>query len=100
MGNEVRPGVEISFEDKNRTIYPVSLKQLRKLRTALEDVTFDDESGYPDDKTIDGMVKAAQVILEKIDPELAGNYEQVEELVDIRSFNEMVAAAMGADPNA
>lgn len=99
MSNEVRPGVEINFEDKVRTVYPVSLRQLRKLRTALENVNFDEETGYPDDDTIDGMVKAAMVILEKIDPELSANYEEVENLVDIRSFNLMVAAAMGADPN-
>lgn len=100
MSNEVRPGVDIQFEDKTRTIYPVSLKQLRKLRKALEKVNFDaTDDGLPDDETIDGMVQAAQVILEKIDPEFAGNYESVEDIIDIRSFNIMVAAAMGADPN-
>jgi hypothetical protein len=99
MAEDIRPGVEITFFDKKRTIYPVSLRQLRKLRAALESVDFAEESGYPSDEAIDGMVKAAQVILEKVDPELAQNYEAVEDTIDIKSFNQLVAAAMGADPN-
>lgn len=99
MAEDVRPGVEVPFADKQRTIYPVSLKQLRKLRAALETVDFNEETGYPSDEAIDGMVKAAQVILEKVDPDFAGNYELVEDTIDIKSFNIMVAAAMGADPN-
>ena len=99
MSNDVRPGVKVQFEDKEREIFPVSLRQLRKLREALEKVNLDDGNAMPDDETVDGMVKAAQVVLEKIDPELAGNYEKVEDIVDIRAFNEMLSAAMGADPN-
>ena len=100
MSNDVRPGVKIHFEDKERTVYPVSLRQLRKLRAALEKVDFDNaDSGMPDEDTVDAMVKAAQIVLEKIDPDLAGNYESVEDIVDIRAFNEMIGAAMGIDPN-
>lgn len=99
MSNEVRPGADIQFADKVRTIYPVSLRQLRKLRTAMENVTFDENETLPGDDTIDAMVAAAQIILEKIDPEVAADLETVEDIVDIKSFNLMVAVAMGADPN-
>jgi len=99
MSNEVRRGVDVEFADKTRTIYPVSLKQLRKLRGAMENINFTDDSPYPDEGTIDAMVKAAQIVLEKVDPELAADYERVEDLVDIKAFNSMLEAAMGADPN-
>lgn len=99
MSNELRKGVVIQFEDKERTIYPVSLAQLRKLREAIKDIDFDAIDAIPDDKTINAMVQAAQVILGKNEPEFAADYDKVEEIVDISSFSQMLAAAMGADPN-
>lgn len=110
--NELRKGVEIAFADgKTRTIYPVSLRVLRglmKVMKELEDmgkVTIDDDGTehVPDqmaDENIDKMVEAAQIILRTVEPEIAENLDDVEELVDIRNFNVMVAAAMGTDPNA
>ena len=46
------------------------------------------------------MVEAAQVILSAIEPEIADDPELVEDLLDIKSFNQLIAAAMGTDPNA
>lgn len=94
--NNIRPGVEISFADGPRTIYPVTLRQLRKLNGVMKSM----ESAESDDASVDLMVEAAAIILEKIEPEIASDLDAVEDLLDIKSFNEMIAAAMGTDPNA
>jgi hypothetical protein len=94
--NNIRPGVEIAFSDGPRTIYPVTLRQLRKLNGVMKQM----EATESDDESVDLMVQAAAIILEKIEPEIAADLDLVEDLLDIKSFNEMIAAAMGTDPNA
>jgi len=94
--NNIRPGVEIAFSDGPRTIYPVTLRQLRKLNGVMKQM----ETTESDDESVDLMVQAAAIILEKIEPEVAADLDLVEDLLDIKSFNEMIAAAMGTDPNA
>lgn len=93
--NNIRPGVEIAFADKTRTIYPVSLRQLRKLNKVMKDMEISED----DDKSVDLMVEAASIILEAIEPEIASDPDLVEDLLDIKSFNQLIAAAMGTDPN-
>ncbi len=93
--NNIRPGVEIAFADKVRTIYPVSLRQLRKLNSVMKEM----ETAENDDKSVDLMVEAACIILDGIEPELASDSDAVEDLLDIKSFNQLIAAAMGTDPN-
>jgi len=93
--NNIRPGVEIAFADKTRTIYPVSLRQLRKLNKVMKDMEISED----DDKSVDLMVEAASIILEAIEPEIASDADLVEDLLDIKSFNQLIAAAMGTDPN-
>lgn len=94
--NNIRPGVEIAFADKTRTIYPVSLRQLRKLNKVMKEMEISED----DDKSVDLMVEAASIILEAIEPEIAADPELVEDLLDIKSFNQLISAAMGTDPNA
>ena len=94
--NNIRPGVEIAFSDGPRTIYPVTLRQLRKLNSVMKKM----EATEDDDESVDLMVEAASIILEKIDPEIASDLDTVEDLLDIKSFNQMISAAMGTDPNA
>lgn len=94
--NNIRPGVEIAFADKVRTIYPVSLRQLRKLNAVMKEM----ENATDDDKSVDLMVEAACIILDAIEPEIASDPEQVEDLLDVKSFNQLISAAMGTDPNA
>jgi hypothetical protein len=93
--NNIRPGLEIPFADKTRTIYPVSLRQLRKLNSVMKEM----EASTNDEESVDLMVQAASIILEKIEPELSENLEELEDLLDIKSFNELIAAGMGTDPN-
>lgn len=93
--NNIRPGVEVAFSDKTRTIYPVSLRQLRKLNTTMKQM----EASENDDESVDLMVEAACIILAAVEPELSQDPEAVEDLLDIKSFNQMISAAMGTDPN-
>lgn len=108
--NEARRGVPIVFGDGvERVIYPVSLRGLRKLMAIMkamdEASKSEDEDGVVsiadqmNEENIDLMVDAAQLILSFVDPDVAENRDDVEDLVDIRNFNQMVSAAMGTDPN-
>jgi len=97
--NDIRPGVEVVLGDYGKaTIYPISLRQLRKLNKVLKNLDFESMTDL-DDATIDQMVEAAAIALEKVVPELSEDKEKLEDVVDIKAFNQLIAAAMGADPN-
>jgi hypothetical protein len=51
------------------------------------------------DEDIDKMIAAASIALRKADPELAANRDLLEDILDLRTFGEVMAAAMGNDPN-
>jgi hypothetical protein len=45
------------------------------------------------------MVEAAGIALATVDPELGNNKEKLEDVLDLRSFGELMSAAMGSDPS-
>jgi hypothetical protein len=45
------------------------------------------------------MVEAAAVALAVVDPELAGDKEKLEDVLDLKSFGALMTAAMGSDPS-
>jgi len=45
------------------------------------------------------MVEAASIALAKVDPELADDAEALEDILDLKCFSLLMAAAMGNDPN-
>lgn len=99
MANDIRPGTDVVLSDgKKRIVYPISLRQLRKLNKVLKKINFETVTEL-DDKTIDQMVEATAIVLDKIDPELAADRDRLEDVVDIKAFNIIITAAMGADPN-
>ena len=101
--NTIREGVKIQFSDKEREIFPVSLRRLRKLTKAMKELDAIETGGGADeidDGSIDVMVEIAAIILEPIDPELVADREALEDVIDIKNFSELIAAGMGADPNA
>jgi hypothetical protein len=51
------------------------------------------------DEDIDKMVLAASIALKKADPALANDPEALEDVLDLKTFAEVMAAAMGSDPN-
>lgn len=90
-------GVDIVFADGvSRTIKPLTIRQLRKFMKAVKDLNT--EGGLSDDD-IDIMVEAAAIAIAPVDPELAENSEALEDVLDLRSFGELMAAAMGSDPS-
>lgn len=96
----LREGKEIVFADgKSRTIYPLTLRQLRKFMVVIKGMGNIEETGMTDED-INRMVEATSIVLEKVDPELSAAPETIEDSIDIKTFNQIIAAAMGADPNA
>jgi hypothetical protein len=92
-------GKEILFADgKKRTVKPLTIKSLREFMKVANNMKATDEAGMTDED-IDKMVSAAAIALKKADPELAADRDALEEVLDLSTFAEVMAAAMGNDPN-
>jgi S1-C subfamily serine protease len=92
-------GTEILFADgKVRTVRPLTIRLLRDFMKVANNMKTTDEANLTDDD-IDKMVAAAKIALKKVDPELANDDEALEDALDLRSFQELMAVAMGGDPN-
>lgn len=99
QNKDLYEGKEIVFADgKKRTIKPLTIRQLRKFMKVANQLQ-GAESGQISDEDIDKMVEAAGIALAKVDPELAADPEALEDILDLRCFGELMAAAMGGDPN-
>ena len=97
--NDLFKGTEIVFADgKKRTIKPLTIKHLREFMKVANEMKSDNESGMTDED-IDKMISAASIALRKADPELAADRDALEDILDLRTFAEVMAAAMGSDPN-
>ena len=97
--NDLFKGAEITFSDgKKRTIKPLTIKNLREFMKVANNMKSNDESGMSDED-IDKMVSAAAIALKKADPELAADRDALEEILDLSTFAQVMAAAMGNDPN-
>lgn len=93
----LREGREISFADEVRVIHPLTIRQLRKFLRVVEGLNTEADTLTDDD--ISKMVEAAAIALEKDYPEVAKDLDELEDILDLRSFNLLLSAAMGADPN-
>jgi len=92
-------GTAITFGDgKVRTVKALTIKHLREFMKVANEMKANDETGMTDDD-IDKMVAAASIALRKADPELAADLGALEDILDLRTFAEVMAAAMGNDPN-
>jgi len=92
---DILAGTEIVFADgKTRTIKPLTIRNLRKFMKVVKDLKSEDTLG-----DIDIMVEAAGIALAAVDPELGNNKEKLEDVLDLRSFGELMSAAMGSDPS-
>lgn len=92
-------GTEITFSDgKKRIVKPLTIKHLREFMKVANDMKSTDDAGMTDED-IDKMIAAASIALRKADPELAANRDLLEDILDLRTFGEVMAAAMGNDPN-
>lgn len=96
---DLHQGTAIVFADgKTRVIKPLTIRQLRKFMKIANDLNVNDESTMSD-ADIDKMVEAAAIALAKVDPDLAEDPDALEDVLDLRCFGELMAAAMGNDPN-
>ena len=92
-------GTEITFSDgKKRIVKPLTIKHLREFMKVANEMKSNDDAGLTDED-IDKMIAAASIALRKADPELAANRDLLEDILDLRTFGEVMAAAMGNDPN-
>ena len=99
MNKDIRNGAEILFADgKKRTVKPLTIRQLRKFMKVANNMK-PGEDGQMSDEDIDRMVESASIALLATDPELAGDPEALEDILDLRSYSDLMSAAMGNDPN-
>lgn len=92
-------GTEIVFADGvKRIVKPLTIKHLREFMKVANEMKTTDESGMTDED-IDKMISAASIALRKADPVLAADTNLLEDVLDLRTFSEVMAAAMGSDPN-
>lgn len=96
---ELAEGVEILFADGvKRRVKPLTIRQLRSFMKIVSKIQTTEDRELTDDD-IDNMVAAAAIALKKVDPDLSENEDELEETLDLRCFAELMAAAMGEDPN-
>lgn len=94
---DIKRGVEITFADgESRLIKPLTIRSLRRFMKVVS--VMDITKSMLEDVDIDRMVEAATIVFEDNKLKLVEN--SVEDILDIKSFNELFSAAMGADPNA
>lgn len=92
-------GTDITFSDgKVRTVKALTIKHLREFMKVANEMKANDETGMTDED-IDKMVSAASIALRKADPALAADRDALEDVLDLRTFSEVMSAAMGNDPN-
>jgi len=93
-------GKEIVFADgKTRVVKPLTIKNLREFMKVANNMKTANDDGGMTDEDIDKMIDAASIALRKADPELASNRDALEDILDLKTFGEVMAAAMGSDPN-
>jgi hypothetical protein len=97
--NDLFKGTEITFSDgRKRVVKPLTIKHLREFMKVANEMKTDNEAGMTDED-IDKMIAAASIALRKADPELAADRDALEDILDLKTFGEVMAAAMGNDPN-
>lgn len=95
--HDVRKGVDIIFADNvKRTIFPLTIKSLRKFVKVVDQMRDLDDMTSLSDEDITTMMEAAAIILEKIDPKLSADVDALEEAIDLISFGKMMSVAMGS----
>ena len=98
MGRVLRESRAIVLADNTEIeVHPLTIRQLRKFMKAVDGLNATAES--LSDEDITKMMEAAAIALEKSHPELAKDVDALEDKLDLRSFNALLSAAMGTDPN-
>jgi len=94
---DIFEGTPIVFADgETRVVKPLTIRQLRQFMGTVQNLN---SEGGMNDEDIDIMVKAAAIALQPVDPSLADDTDALEDILDLRSFGELMSAAMGSDPS-
>ena len=97
---DLREGTKVIFADgQQRTIYPLTIRQMRKFNKVIENISTEADAKL-DDEQITNMIEAVSIALEKEYEDIAADKDGLEDIVDMKSFNQVLMAAMGVDPNA
>ena len=95
---DLSTGVKIAIAGTEVEVRPLTIRQLRRFVKIVGDLNFDNQAELSDED-IDKMIEAASIALEKAAPELSKDSDALEDSLDIKTFNEILNAAMGVDPN-
>jgi hypothetical protein len=96
---DIRAGYEIVFADgKTRLVKPLTIRQLRKFMKVANQMRDLDEASMTEED-VDRMVESAAIALATVDADLAADPDALEDILDLRCYGELMAAAMGNDPN-
>lgn len=117
----IREGTKIVFADgKSREVFPVSLSKMRKMMKVMKDI--DQEATEMSEEQLAILLKAARIVLADIDPKLVEESKKaaearealfdqgkedeafdvedpLEEVLDVRTVQQVLGAGMGTDPN-
>lgn len=93
---DLTEGITITLGDVKVEVRPLTIRQLRKFVKVVKDLNT--ETVDLSDEDIDNMIEAARIVLSKAAPELAEDPDALEDVLDIRTFNQILSAAMGVDP--
>lgn len=97
---DFREGIEIVFADgEKRVVRPLTIRRMRKFMGIVKNLGSVEDSSNVDDHQIDIMLQASAIALEADYPDVAANIDGLEDLIDMRIFNQLMSAAMGTDPN-
>ena len=117
----IREGVKIVFADGvEREVFPVSIKNMRKMMKIMKGL--DQGSDEMSEEQLATLVAAARVVLSDVDPVLVKSSfaaeekraklldegkedeaydieDPLEDVLDVKTANQVLGAGLGADPN-
>mgnify|MGYP001295385044 CR=1 FL=1 len=101
--DDLRGGFDITFADGvTRKVKALTIRQLRtfmEVMNKMDNIDTEAENQSLSSEDIDNMVEAAAIALSKVDKELAEDADSLEDALDLRCFGQLMAAAMGNNPN-
>jgi len=94
--HQIKRGHTVLFADnKERIVFPLTIKGLRKFVKIVDAMKNTSDMSSMTEEDINLMCEAAEVILEKVDSDLAHNRDLLEDALDLVCFNQLMSIAMG-----
>ena len=100
MATTVYDVEEITLQNGSKiTLKPLSIKELRKFMSAIQKTSIE---GLTEDQTLDILIDACAVAIEKQLPDLVADRDQLEDALDVPTINRILEVCGGIkmdDPN-